>query len=215
MIKNKDEDFQENMPIYTSKCSLVRDLYWKRIGTAIKFADLKNENVILDIGCNTGYLLRKIRNVNTKCECWGIDIEPKIITLNIENCQFRVADVTKMPFKDNFFDIIFALSILEHIKDLKSAIKEISRVLKPNGFVVISSPTESSFYRFCRFLLFGVFEKNVKRNEPGFRGEIDFHFQNAYEIEKKFQESGFTKILQKSLPGFPVPELHRIVKFQK
>ena len=117
--------------------------------------------------------------------------------------------------KDNFFDIIFALSTLEHIKDLKSAIKEISRVLKPNGFVVISSPTESSFYRFCRFLLFGVFEKNVKRNEPGFRGEIDFHFQNAYEIEKKFQESGFTKILQKSLPGFPVPELHRIVKFQK
>jgi len=77
------------------------------------------------------------------------------------------------------------------------------------------NPTESWFYRLRRFFLFEVIKKNVQRDKPGFRGETDYHFQNVYEIEQKLKKNGFTPILQKSLPGFPVPELHKIVKFQK
>jgi len=203
------------MAVYGSKCSLVKNLYWERIKTGINFAQIKDDHVILDIGCNEGHLFKTLRKSNKSCTCWGVDIEPNVVNLNIENCKFKVADVKDLPFGDNYFDVVFALSTLEHIKDIDVAIKEIKRVLKPKGSVILSSPTESWFYRLCRFLLFGVFEKNVSKNKPGFRGEADYHFQNAYKIEKKFKENGFTQILKKSLPGFPVPELHRIVKFQK
>jgi len=203
------------MSVYDSKCFLVKNLYWERIKTAINFAQIKDEHVLLDIGCHEGQFFKIVRKSNKICTCYGIDIEPAVENLNIENCKFKVADVKDLPFEDNYFDVVFALSTLEHIEDLDVVIKEIKRVLKPKGSVILSSPTESWFYHLCRFLLFGVSKKNAYHDKPGFRHKVDFHFQNAYGVEKKFKENGFIQILQKSLPGFPVPELHRIVKFQK
>jgi len=215
MSKEHLDEFKAEMTVYDSKCFLVKNLYWERIKTAINFAQLKDDHTILDIGCNEGHLFKIIRKFNQYCSCYGVDIEPNVVNLNIENCKFKVAKVQDLPFEDNYFDVVFALSTLEHIPDIDIAIKEIKRVLKPKGSVVLSSPTESWFYRMCRFFLFGVVEKNVYRNKPGFKGEADHHFQNAYKIEKKFKENGFNQILKKSLPGFPLPELHRIIKFQK
>jgi ubiquinone/menaquinone biosynthesis C-methylase UbiE len=215
LSKENLNGFKANMAVYDSQCFLVKNLYWKRIKTAINFAQIKDDHVLLDIGCNQGHLFKVIRKFNKTCKCSGIDIEPNVVNLNIENCSFKVANVNHLPFEDNYFDVVFALSTLEHISDIDIAIREIKRVLKPNGSIIVSSPTESWFYRLCRFLIFGVSEKNVYRNKPGFQGEADFHFQNAYKIEQKLKENGFTQILQRSLPGFPIPELHRIVKFQK
>jgi len=215
MEKENSEDFQSEMSVYYSKCFLVKDLYWKRINTSIKLAKLQNENIILDIGCNKGQLLKAIKKLNHKCECWGTDIESGITSLKIDDCKFRVADVKSLPFDDNYFDVIFALSTLEHVKDIDESIKEIHRVLKNDGIFVLSSPTESRFYRFCRLLLFGVSKKNVYKDKPGFKGESDFHYRNVYEIEKKCKEIGFIQLNQEGLPGFPIPTLHRITKFQK
>jgi len=39
----------------------------------------------------------------------------------IENCDVRVADVTNLPFGNNFFEIVFVLDVLEHVKDLDKA----------------------------------------------------------------------------------------------
>jgi len=206
--------FEEHMLVYKSKSALVRKVFWDRIKHSVNLAQIKNDSVVLDIGCNTGHLLNTIRNTNSSCECWGIDVEPKITTLKIENCRFKVTDIKKTPFEDNYFSMIFALDILEHIKDLNDAIKEIHRVLKPDGVFILCGPTESWFYKLCRFLQFGVFAKNVECVKSGFRGEIDFHHHTIYAIEKKFQEHGFKKLKQKSIPGFPIPNLFRVTKFQ-
>jgi len=214
-MDNDLDAFEKLMPVYENKCFLVKNLYWNRIKTALDFAALEDNFVILDIGCNRGHLLKTIREINKECECWGIDLEPAITSLKIENCNFRVANVNDIPFKENNFDLVFVLSTLEHIPDLDKAIKEIKRVLKSDGCVVVSSPTESRFYRFCRFLLFGAIEKDVVTVKPGTRSKEDHHYQNVYEIEKKFFENGFKQIKLKSLPGFPFPELHRVSKFQK
>jgi len=215
MSKKYQDDFEKLMPIYESKCYLARNLYWNRIKTAINFAQIHDNQTLLDIGCNRGQLLKSIRNENKKCKLWGVDIEPRITSLKIDNCDFRICDVKKLPFENDYFDAIFALSTLEHVPDLDSAIKEISRILKPNGLVIMSSPTETWFYRFCRFLLFRTLEKDVYTAKSGPRSDADHHFQNVYVVEKKFLEHGFKQIKQKSLPRFPIPELHRISKFQK
>lgn len=203
------------MVLYDSKNPLTKNLLWGRINTAIKFAGINNNSVLLDIGCNTGHLLKTIRKFNKNCQCWGVDIEPKIMTLQIENCHFKIADARNLPFQESYFDIVFVLDILEHIRDVENAIKEIRRVLKPNGLVVLSGPTESWFYKFCRFLQFGQVEKNVTCEKPGFRGEIDFHFHSIYDIEKYFSQNDFKQIEQKSLPGFPFPKLFKVTAFQK
>jgi ubiquinone/menaquinone biosynthesis C-methylase UbiE len=212
---DNSDQFAEHMVVYDSKSKLIRNLFWNRIFTSIKFAEIKDDSVVLDIGCNTGHLLKSIRKTNTNCECWGIDIEPKITSLQIDKCNFQVADARNVPFEANYFTIVFALDILEHIKDIEKAIGEIHRILKPDGTFILCGPTESWFYKFCRFLHFGVYSKNVTCDKPGFRGEIDYHFHTIDEIQKKFEKNGFKKIKQKSLPMPPIPSLFRITRFQK
>jgi ubiquinone/menaquinone biosynthesis C-methylase UbiE len=212
--KKTDKALDEIMVVYDSKNPLTKMLFWKRILIAIALAKIKDESVLLDIGCNTGHLLKEIQKFNTRCERWGMDIEPKILGAHIAN-QFQIADARHLPFIDRRFDIIFALDTLEHIKDVDDAIKEIHRVLIPNGIAVLSGPTESWFYKFCRFLQFGQFKKNAPSDKPGFRGEIDFHFYTVYELEEKFRIHGFRLVEQKSLPRMPLPTLFRVTKFER
>jgi len=46
-----------------------------------------------------------------------------------------------LPFKNNVFDLVTAIEVLEHIKETQLVISEIYRVLKPKGFVFMTTPT--------------------------------------------------------------------------
>ena len=200
----KGKETKPNLPRimpYEKKISLVSNLFKNRIKTSIKFAGLKKNSIILDVGSREGYLLKTIRNFNTSCKCYGIEKNPNVLK-KIETCDIRVADVRQMPFEAEFFDVVFALDVLEHINDIEISINEIRRVLKPEGVVIISGPTESWFYKFCRLL----FRHKLEHEE---------HVHTIYGIEKKFETNGFQLVNLKSLPSFPVPELFRISKFKK
>jgi ubiquinone/menaquinone biosynthesis C-methylase UbiE len=203
----------EHMAVYESKNRFVKDLFWKRIQTAINLGQINDRSIILDLGCNTGHLLKTIRKFNSRCECCGVDIEPKI--MEIPNCTFKVGDARSLPLPDSYFTVVFILDILEHIKNVEIAIKEIHRVLMPNGHAILCGPTESWFYRLCRFIQFGQFKKNVECDKPGFRGEIDYHFHTIYDLEEKFVANAFKEVKSQSLPGIPFPTLFRVTKFQK
>jgi SAM-dependent methyltransferase len=51
-----------------------------------------------------------------------------------------VADITGLPFPDDFFDTVICSEVLEHIPDQHTAIKEITRVLRPGGDLIVSVP---------------------------------------------------------------------------
>jgi len=78
---------------------------------------------------------------------------------------------------------------------------EIKRVLKNEGIIVVSGPTESWFYKFCRFL----YVRTIHHEE---------HVHTIYDIEKKFETCGLKLVEKKSLPEH-LPELFRIIKFSK
>ena len=150
----KSEIFPELDKLYASRIPLVRNLFWDRIKTAIAFAQIDDNSVLLDVGCGSGHLLKSVRKANTKCQCWATDVLESKIMESVD-CKFQVADARNLPFEDNYFDAVFVLDILEHIRDnVEVAIKEIHRVLKPNCLTILSGPTETRFYTFCRSLLF-------------------------------------------------------------
>ena len=54
------------------------------------------------------------------------------------------ADICRLPFEDNSYDVIFCNHVLEHIEDDKKAMQELYRVLKPGGFGIFQIPQELS-----------------------------------------------------------------------
>lgn len=109
---------------------------------------LKNKTLpikVLDLGCGDGvifYLLqKKIKNNNLKL--YGIDLSEKAIEIAIKKNpfgNFKVADVYKIPYEENYFDLVLSSDVIEHILEPKKMLSEIRRVGKNNSFTIIGTP---------------------------------------------------------------------------
>lgn len=110
--------------------------------------DLKNKK-ILDIGCFDGTFLSLIKNSNN--DFYGIDASEYAIKeakkKDIRVKKFYFDDKTKLPYKDNFFDLVNAGEVIEHIYDTDFFLKEIKRILKKDGYLSLSTPNIASMGR--------------------------------------------------------------------
>lgn len=113
---------------------------------ALRNADLADRigNIkVLDFGCGTGkWFLKWIAWGALPGNLTGVDIRPDVIEKAqtfLPNCKFKVSKPTKMPFPDNFFDIVVQNVVFTSIlssKVRKEAALELLRVLKPNGIIL-------------------------------------------------------------------------------
>jgi len=101
---------------------------------------------ILDLGCGTGrHVIYLAKN---GFDVYGFDIAEEGIRLTKEwlkkeglKANFKIGSIyKKLPYKDNFFDAIISTHVIHHgkIEDIRKAIKEIKRVLKPGGIIFIN-----------------------------------------------------------------------------
>lgn len=116
-----------------------------------QFGDLNLEGLdILDIGCGLGANLAFLCDLGAR-SVTGLDISEA--QLQRTKCifgeshpkfaakvQFVTSDAARMPFPDNHFDVLVAADTFEHIFDLREALEESSRVLKPNGVLYAYFP---------------------------------------------------------------------------
>lgn len=58
----------------------------------------------------------------------------------------QIGDIIDLPFQNNFFDLVVAIEVLEHIENDQKAFKEIARVLKPGGCFLFSVPLRPELY---------------------------------------------------------------------
>ena len=138
-----------------------RTIFYKndsRVNTALRLVDYSNEHIkALDIGCYDGTITKLIKDKIVNCDMYGIDYSNNTEKLVKEKgINFKKVDLNKgIDFPDNTFDIIFAGEIIEHIYDTDLFIREVKRVLKPNGKFIITTPNVVSFGRRIMHL-FGI-----------------------------------------------------------
>lgn len=97
---------------------------------------------ILEVGGGQGGLTALLY---PKAQITNLDFNPEYqqAACNQQpNIRFVCGDATDLPFEDAAFDAVTMFDVLEHIPDDRKAIAEALRVLKPNGFLLISTPNE-------------------------------------------------------------------------
>lgn len=96
---------------------------------------------ILDIGCGTGFNVELLQTYGCQ-QVTGLDFSGAALGF----CQSRrlarlvCSDGTRPPFCHQYFDIIMALDLIEHLADDMLAIQELARILKPGGSLIIFTP---------------------------------------------------------------------------
>lgn len=105
--------------------------------------DFSKVNRLLELGCGNGKLWQENRIDLRNREIFLSDISEGMVeeVRNRLGSDFNciVADAEKIPFKDSYFDSIIANHVLFYLNDLNLGLKEISRVLKPNGILYCST----------------------------------------------------------------------------
>lgn len=99
---------------------------------------------VLDIGCGTGYFLRRLAAQAPEArELVGIDPAPLMIEAARANAQddhtvFRRAMAEELPFGEASFDLVVAVTSFDHWGDQRLGIREVVRVLEPGGNFVVA-----------------------------------------------------------------------------
>lgn len=105
---------------------------------------------ILDVGCGDGQVFTSFDNLRKrhgfKMEFFGLDVDPIAMEDITLKAHLSKASATKMPYKDDYFEIITSKHVIEHLdsKDVGLALKEIYRVLKPGGIFYCETPNPES-----------------------------------------------------------------------
>ncbi|KAL1856770.1 hypothetical protein Plec18167_009640 [Paecilomyces lecythidis] len=96
---------------------------------------------VLDAGCGPGTITSSFARVIPKGCIIGIDLSETIVEKARaqddlpSNCSFQVADITQLPFENDFFDVVYTSQVLSHVPAADVAFKELRRVCKPGGFI--------------------------------------------------------------------------------
>jgi len=114
----------------------------------------KNQKV-LDLGCGTGSFIKFLNKKNKEIE--GVEISEKVAKIGQnQGLKIKISDLHQtFPYNKNTFNTITAGEIIEHIYDTDFFLKEIKRILKPNGFLILSTPNIATLGRRL-MLLFGI-----------------------------------------------------------
>lgn len=130
--------------------------------------------VALEIGCGRGTGTTSIKKYFRPKHLYAIDVDSKQIErakaqIKDKSITFEVADVVKLPYKNETFDIVFDFSVIYHIENWKSALQEIKRVVKPGGQFILEDLSIEGFGhtvgKVFRRLFMHTYKRPYKRDE--------------------------------------------------
>lgn len=110
----------------------------------------------LDVGAGNGELIdcviREFRVTPHAC-----DYRDDLMTIGDLRVEVVDLNTQGLPYADRSFDLITCTEVIEHLEDFRAAIREISRVLRPGGVLIVSTPNVLNLRSRLRYLFFGFF----------------------------------------------------------
>ncbi|HYE74165.1 MAG TPA: class I SAM-dependent methyltransferase [Blastocatellia bacterium] len=107
---------------------------------------------VADLGCGSGVILNEILTLKQSWTGYGLDISHASINYArklaahkgvAERAEFMTGDASMLPYADQSLSLVIASEVIEHLPHPELIVKEIARVLKPGGKLILTMPLES------------------------------------------------------------------------
>lgn len=126
--------------------SKLLDGYFKAVKELIEETELSKNAQALEIGCGAGFSTKRLRamlpkSVTLEASEYVEEMLPDARKMN-PGISFVAESVYELKRKEESLDLVFLLEVLEHLDYPETALKEISRVVKPGGYLVLGVPRE-------------------------------------------------------------------------
>ncbi len=148
----------------------------------------------LDIGCGPGLTTQALAlAVGEQGSVTGVDIAPAMLAIAQRRCaglagvSFGMADVTRLPYADASFDLALASQVYEYVDAIDPALRELARVVRPGGRVVlVDTDWESAVWA-------SHDDARMRRVLEAWNEHIP-HPQLPRTLRRRLQQAGFSEV---------------------
>lgn len=143
---NYPKNFEIFVKLYISVFGIPEIGFQERFNFFQRCIKNLNGKIFIDAGCGNGAYSRYMANQYPQSKIIAFDFEKKLVSLAKEltpqkNINFFTHDLTKKNTQLlNKADIVWSLDVLEHIKDYKKAVKNLTLMVKKNGYLILHVP---------------------------------------------------------------------------
>jgi len=180
-----------------------------RIGRVLPYLRRYPGCHLLDVGC--GWEARLLRAVEGHI-AHGVGIDFKAPALKTDKLETRTVPLTdRLPFDDASFDVVTLLAVLEHLEQPEAIIREIARVLRPGGGLILTVPSHAAkpVLEFLAFRL-QIVNPDEIRDHKRYYGRADLRRLIQDEaglnlVRHKYFQLGFNNLVFAQKGGATVP----------
>ena len=208
-VKKMFNNISKEYDILNRVISFGIDISWRK--KIVKILKSKKPSLILDVATGTGDLAIAMVKTNAK-KIIGLDISKGMLDVGIEKIKNKnlnntidmvIGDSENLKYEDNFFDAVTVSFGVRNFESLDSGLKEIFRVLKPNGSLVIletSNPTKFPFKQFytvySKFIL-PIIGKIFSKDKLAYNylSESSAEFPYGEKFNNILKKIGFTNVV--------------------
>lgn len=175
----------------TSKNLLQKLWHTHKLAIFKELTNGRDYQKILDVGCASGTMTNQISLIFPSSLVFGVDIYKKSLIFGKKkypHIKFIHADAHKLPFRDNWFDLVISYETIEHVLNPQKMLQEVRRVVSKKGLAIVAMDSGSLLFR----LVWWFWEKTRGRVWKG----AHLHPYTHHQLEQIIIEAGF-KILAK------------------
>ncbi len=158
-------------------------VYGEHVTRYESVAHLLKGKVVLDIASGSGYGSYLLAEQAKKV--YGVDVDEESVRYAKKNygrfnIEYLQGNAETIPLGDNSVDVVVTFETIEHVKNYQKFLQEIKRVLKPDGFAIVSTPNDTEFPEGNHFHLHEFKEKELDRLLKQYFKNVEFSYQYTW-----------------------------------